>query len=159
MKNTSILIIATILLIFFICFSGCQEQTNQNGTHQNNNTTGNQTGNTTNGNQQHNTTQNKFLGNWGVIDVAPNNETWVFYANLTAKNILTQIFDGEPSTSTSWFDYTNDTTTLCFSTNASPDTSDYFSICYTYLFSQNATRLTLSSNGIIIIDLVKLSPE
>jgi hypothetical protein len=159
MKNTPILIIATMLVILFICFSGCQEQTNQNGNNQNNNTTGNQTGNTTNETQQHNTTQNKFLGNWEVIDIAPNNETWVFYANLTAKNILTQIFDGEPSTSISWFDYTNDTTTLCFSTNASPDTSDYFSICYTYLFSQNATRLTLSSNGIIIIDLVKLSPE
>jgi hypothetical protein len=159
MKNTPLLIIATMFFLFFICFSGCQEQTNQNGNHQNNNTTGNQTGNTTDGNQHHNTTQNKFLGGWEVIDIAPDNETWVFYANLSAKDTLTQIFDGEPSTSITWFEYMNDTTTLCFSTNASPDTSDYFSICYTFLFSQNETRLTLSSNGIIIIDLVKLSQE
>jgi hypothetical protein len=150
MKNKPILIIAMMILLFCICFSGCQEQKNQNG---------NQTGNTTNGNQQHNTTQNKFLGDWEAIDVAPEYETYSFYANLKAKNYLIQIFEGEPLPSVSWLNYTYDTTTLCFSTDASPGSPDYLSICYSYVFSQNATRLTLSSNNIVIIDLVKMVPE
>jgi len=149
MKNKPLIIIAIIVLLFFICLSGCQEQKNQNG---------NQTDNSTNGNQQHNTTVNRFLGDWEAIDIAPEYETYSFYANLTVKNYLVQIFEEQPLPSESWFNYTYDSTTLCFSTDSSPSSPDYMSICYTYVFSQNATRLTLSSNSIVIIDLVKMLP-
>lgn len=149
MKNKPILIIAIMVLFFSICLSGCQEQKNQNG---------NQTDNTSNGNQQHNTTENKFLGDWEAIDVAPEYESWSFYTNHTVKNYLVQIFEEQPLPSESWFNYTYDTTTLCFSTGTSPNSPDYMTICYSYIFSQNATRLTLSSNSIVIIDLVKMVP-
>jgi hypothetical protein len=47
---------------------------------------------------------------------------------------------------------------VCLSTSNAPAGSpDYVSVCYTYSFSQNTTRLALSSNGIVIMDLVKIS--
>ncbi len=150
MTNKPLLIIMTTVLLVFVSLSGCQEQQNQNG---------NQTDNSTNGNQQHNTTINRFLGDWDAIDVAPEYESWTFYANHTVKNDLIQIFEGQPLPSTSWFNYSYDASTLCFTAGVSPGSPDYMSICYSYEFSQNATRLTLSSNSIVIIDLVKIVLE
>lgn len=149
MKNKSVKIIMIMTIFASIWLSGCQESPNQNG---------NQTNNSTNGNQ-HNTTVNRFLGSWEAVDVAPEYESWTFYANHTVENYLVQIFEEQPLPSTSWFTYSYDNSTLCFTAGSSPSAPDYMLICYTYTFSQNTTRLTLSSNGIIIIDLKKMMPE
>lgn len=144
-----------------VSISGCQDTSNQNGNHQTNNTTnntnGNQTTNNTNGTQHQNTTENAFLGDWEIVGASPDYETWSFYTNQSAKNYLDQEFEDNIITTIVWFDYTNDTTTLCLTTkNETSDSPNYFSICYSYLFTENATHLTLSSNGIVIMDLDKM---
>ena len=141
MKNKFLSIITLLLLALLICLTGCQEQNNQNG-------------NQTNG-KNDDKNVNKFLGDWEAIIDPPEYESWSFYENHTVKNYLLQKFEDQILPSTTWFDYTYDTTTLCFSTGT-PGSPEYFSICYSYAFSQNTTRLTLSSNGIVIIDLIKL---
>ena len=158
MKKKAMIVLVTILLLF-ATLSGCEEKNNGNGNHTTNTTNGNHTGNTINGDSQHNTSENPFLGSWEVIGTSPSYETWTFYANYSTKNYLVQEFEDEMLTSISWFEYIYDETTLCFTTNASPDAPDYFSIRYSYLFSENATRLTLSHNNIVIIDLTKIIPE
>ena len=50
MKHKSFLLLTIVLLITTLCFSGCQEQTNQNGNHTNT------------------TTENTFLGDWETKD-------------------------------------------------------------------------------------------
>ena len=137
MKHKSFLLITIVLLITTLCFSGCQEQTNQNGNHTNT------------------TTENTFLGDWETTIDPPEYESYSFYDNQTVKNYYLQKFEDQLLPSETWFTYTYDDTNLCFS-SGTPGSPDYFSICYTYTFSQNDTHLTLSSNGIVIIDLVKI---
>ena len=165
MKNRGILLGITVLLLI-MNLSGCQETSNQNNNHQNNTTNnstntsnGNQTNNTTNGTHQNNTTENTFLGDWEVVD-SPDYETWSFYSNLTAKNYIAQNFEGNIITTIVWFDYTIDSTTLCLSTkDDAPESPNYYSLCYSYVFSENATRLQLFSDGISVMDLQKMPFE
>lgn len=141
-------VMCIVIVMFFVFFSGCQEQSNENGNNQTN---------TSNGNQHD--TQNGFLGDWQVVDTGFVYETWTFYANLSAKNYLIQDDHGERITSVHWFDYTWDNTRLCFSTNGAPDSEDYFSICYSYLFSENETHLRFSHNEIVIMNLMKIQED
>ncbi|MFA5102302.1 MAG: hypothetical protein WC525_04045 [Candidatus Thermoplasmatota archaeon] len=162
------MILGIAVLLLVVSLSGCQETSNQDNNHQTNNTTnnstntsnGNQTNNTTNGTPQNNITANTFLGDWEVVDLSPDYETWSFYSNLSAKNYLAQQFEGNTITTIVWFNYTIDPTTLCFSTkDETPGSPNYISMCYSYVFSENATRLLLSSNGIPIMDLRKMPVE
>jgi len=137
MKNSRQIFCITLLLIS-VCLSGCYEKNNDDGTQQDN-------------------TNNKFIGDWESFRSSSDYEIWSFYTNGSAKNILTQDFEGQPMTTISWFDYTKDNTSVCFSTkNESPGSPNYISLCFTYSFSDNTTHLTLSSNSIVIIDLVKI---
>jgi len=138
MKDYRLILGVTVLLLV-VGLSGCQEKSNENG------------------NQQHNT-DNKFIGDWEIVSSSPDYETWSFYANGSAKNIQDQEFEGQSMTTIWWFDYTKDNTSVCLSTkNQSSDSSNYSSECFSYSFSENTTRLSLSSNGIVIMDLVKIS--
>jgi len=138
MKNARLILCVTLLLMS-VCLSGCQEKSSNNG------------------NQQH-TTENTFIGDWYDISSSPDNDSWSFYMNKTAKDLLTQDIDGQSTTTISWYDYTNDNTTLCFSPiNQSVGSSSYFSECFSYSFSDNTTHLAFSSNGIVIMDMRKIS--
>jgi hypothetical protein len=100
----------------------------------------------------------KFLGNWEYIRSALDYETWSFYTNGSAKNIINTDYDGQMLTSEVWYDYIIDNSTVCFSTKNEPVGSpNYVSMCFTFNFSDQYTHLTLSSNSIIIIDLEKIS--
>ena len=157
MKNKGVILGITVLLLI-MSLSGCQETSNQNNNHQTNNTTNNST-NTTNGTHQNNTTENTFLGDWEVVD-SPDYETWSFYSNLTVKNYIAQNFEGNIITTIVWFDYTIDSTALCLSTkDEAPESPSYISLCYSYVFSENATRLQLFSGGIPVMDLQKMPLE
>ena len=134
--NKNSVIITLVIMLVCIFLTGCQEHGNQNG------------------DQQY--PENIFIGTWEIINSAFYYETWTFHANSTAKNFLIQEYEGEKINATYWFNYTTDNTTLCFSTNGSPDSSSYFSICYSYLFSENATRLAFLYNDIVIMNLMKL---
>jgi hypothetical protein len=158
-KKGMILYVAVLLLSMSL--SGCQETSNNNDNYQTNTSTNtsneNQTQNNTNGTQQNNITENTFLGDWEVVELSPDYETWSFYSNLSAKNYIVQQFEGNIITTIVWFDYMIDPTTLCFSTKDEiPGSPNYISICYTYVFSENNTRLEFSSNGIVIMDLQKM---
>lgn len=151
---------ATVFLLFIlllcVSLSGCQQT--QNGNNTTNDQNGNPTGDIT-GDDQQNTNGNPFLGSWQVTDTTASYESWTFYANHSAQDYLIQELDNETLTSVTWFEYIVDETTLCFTSNASPDSPEYFSICYTYGFSENATRLMFSHNAIVIMDLQKIFPE
>ena len=138
MKNFK-LIFCIILLLICVCLSGCNTKSNNNG------------------NQQHNT-DNIFFGDWESYRSPSDYEIWSFYTNGSAKNILTEAFEGQPMTTISWFNYTINDPNVCFSTiNQSQGSPNYISMCFSYSFSENTTRLTLSSNNIVIMDLVKIS--
>jgi hypothetical protein len=128
-------ILSAIVLLFSICLSGCQESNNQNG-------------------NQPETAKKKIIGDWSVVTAGLEEETYSFYENNTAKDVFNQLFEGQPITTISWYDYTIDNTTLCLLTkNLS---ADNISLCYSYVFSENATRLTLSFNNVEVMDLVKI---
>ena len=151
------LILGVCVLLLIACLSGCQEKSNNDGNQTQNNDDGSQQHNNDDGDQQQNT-DNEFIGDWEIVSSSPDYETWSFYTNESAKNIqTTEEDDGQPLTTIAWFEYTNDTTSVCFSPqNLSADSPNYFSECFLYSFSQNSTRLTLSSNGIVIMDLMKM---
>lgn len=113
-----------------------------------------------NENHQNNTT-NEFLGDWGeIVGSTLSFENWSFYENGSAKRNLTEYYENQWTTGISWFDYTieNISADICFvPKNESPGSPNYFSMCFSYRFTNNSTHLSLSSNGIIVIDLVKLS--
>ncbi|VVB62045.1 Uncharacterised protein [uncultured archaeon] len=137
MKNSKLIFFIVILLIV-VCLSGCQKNSDNDG-------------------DQHNT-DNKFIGDWEIVNSSPDYETWSFYTNGSAKNILTQELEGQSMTTIAWFDYTKDNSNVCFSPkNESVGSSNYFSECFVYNFFDNTTRLTLSSNDIIIMNLVRIS--
>jgi len=137
--ETSRLIFCIIILLIGVCLSGCYEKS------------------TNDGNQQHNT-ENRFIGDWEMVRSVTDFEIWSFYTNGSAKNIITQDFENQSMTSISWYDYTKDNTTVCFSTkNQTVGSPNYISICFSYSFSDDTTRLILSSNNIVIIDLVKIT--
>jgi hypothetical protein len=138
MKDPRLIFCITLLLIS-VCLSGCSEKSSNDG------------------NQQHNT-DNEFIGDWEIVSSSSDYETWSFYTNRSAKNILTQDIEGQLITTISWYDYTKDNTSVCISTkNQSPDSPNYISMCFSYSFSGNATHLALSSNDIVIMELVKIS--
>ena len=138
MKDFRLIFCITLLLIA-VCLSGCQEKSHNDGDQQEN-------------------IDNKFMGNWEIVSSSTDYETWSFYINKTAKNILTQDIEGQTITTESWFDCTIDNISLCISTkNQSPGSPNYISMCFSYSFSDNATHLALSSNSIVIMDLVKIS--
>ena len=151
------LILGVCVLLLIVCLSGCQEKSNDDGNQTQNNDDGSQQHNNDDGDQQPNT-DNEFIGDWEIVSSSPDYETWSFYVNGSAKNIQTTEEDnGQPYTTIAWFEYTNDTTSICLSTiNQSPGSSNYTSVCFSYSFSQNSTRLTLSSSGIVIMDLMKM---
>jgi len=137
--ETSRLIFCIIILLIGVCLSGCYEKS------------------TNDGNQQHNT-ENRFIGDWEMVRSVTDFEICSFYTNGSAKNIITQDFENQSMTSISWYDYTKDNTTVCFSTkNQTVGSPNYISICFSYSFSDDTTRLILSSNNIVIIDLVKIT--
>jgi len=137
--ETSKLIFFITLLLIGVCFSGCYEKS------------------TNDGNQQHNTS-NRFIGDWEMIRSATDYEIWSFYTNGSAKNIITQEFEEQPMTTILWYDYTKDNASVCFSTkNQTVGAPNYISMCFSYSFSDDTTSLTLSSNNIVIIDLVKIT--
>ena len=149
MKKNSVFV-GVLVVLLFVALSGCQEENNENI----NNITNN-----SNGNQQDNITDNKFLGIWEVVDLS-DYETYSFHGNGSVKNYQIQKIEGQSFTTISWFDYTIENTSICFSTkDKSPDSPDYFSICFSYLFSENATHLALYYNGIVIMDLIKMPVE
>ena len=125
------LIISVTLLLIVVGLSGCQEKTD-NGK-----------------NQQ--MTDTRFIASWNNV-ASPDVEIWTFYTNGTVNNRMTQNMDGDLINSTAWYNFTVNADQVCFSSTdvvpGSPDT------CYTYSFSENLSRLMLSSNGIIIMDLM-----
>jgi hypothetical protein len=136
METSRLMFYMTIVLIG-LCLSGCYEKS------------------TTDGNQQHNT-NNSFIGDWELVRSVSDYETWSFYTNGSARNIITQDFENQSTTTVLWYDYTKDNMSICFSTkDQSIGDPNYISICFSYSFSENSTRLTLSSNNIVIMDLVK----
>ena len=137
--ETSRLIFCIILLLIGVCLSGCYEKSTEDG------------------NQQH-IADNIFIGDWEMVRSVTDFEIWSFYTNGSAKNIITQDFENQSMTSISWYDYTRDNTTVCFSSkNQTVGSPNYISICFSYSFSDDTTRLILSSNNIVIIDLVKIT--
>jgi len=138
MKNYRV-ILGVVLFLTIVGLSGCQKTTNENGNHPEPN-------------------DSKFIGDWEVANSTPDYETFSFYENGSVKDSLDQIFEGQTLNMISWFGYTIDNTTVCLSTkNVSAGSPDYISVCYAFSFSNNATRLSLSSNGILVMDLVKIS--
>jgi hypothetical protein len=136
MEKTTQIVFA-LLLLFSICLSGC-------------------TNNTDTENQQQNIMR-KFIGEWEYIRSALDNETWSFYENGSAKNIVNTDDDGLMITTESWYDYVLDNSSVCFSTKNEPVGSpNYITMCFTYQFTNESTHLTLSSNNIVILDLEKL---
>jgi hypothetical protein len=134
----SLLFIGLVILSIGVCLSGCNERKN-------------------NENQPQDLTA-KFLGDWEFVRSEIDYEIWSFCTNGSARDNITQDEDGQSITSEVWYDYSIDNTSICFSTkNESVDSPNYISICFTYNFSENATRLTLSSNNIVIMDLEKIT--
>ena len=141
MKHYKLIFCITFLLIS-VFFSGCNEQSNKDG------------------NQQHNTNNSDtaFIGDWEIFRSSSDYELWSFYTNKTAKNIITQDVEGQIITTTLWYNYTIENTSICFSTvNQPPGSPNYISLCFSYSFSDNSTRLILSSNNIIILELEKIT--
>jgi len=137
--ETSRLIFCITFLLIGICLSGCNEKS------------------TDNGNQQHNT-DNRFIGDWEIVRSDSDYEIWSFFTNGSAKNIITQDFEDQSMTTILWYDYTKDNASVCFSPkNQTVGSSNYFSMCFSYSFSDDTTHLILSSNNIIIMDLVKIT--
>lgn len=136
---TSRLIFCITFLLIGLCLSGCIEKS------------------TNDGNQPHNT-ENRFIGDWKMVRSPTDYEIWSFYTNGSAKNMITEDFENQSMTSISWYDYTKDNSSVCFSSkNQTVGSPNYISICFSYSFSDDTTRLTLSSTNIVIIDLVKIT--
>ncbi len=125
-NNTCIL---CILLCCTIAFSlcGCQEKKEDENTQE--------------------PTDNKFIGRWKRIDTV-DYETWTYYTNESVENIIIQNLDGLNDTSIVWFTYTVDSDNIC-------TYLEDISICYTYIFSENSTRLSLYYEDIEAMVLIK----
>lgn len=131
------LLIGLVILLVGACLSGCNENKNNENQHQDLTT--------------------RFLGDWEFVRSEIDFEIWSFYTNGTTRDNITQDEDGQIITSEVWYDYSIDNTSICFSTiNESVDSPNYISMCFTYNFLDNATRLKLSSNNIVIMDLKKI---
>ena len=112
--------------------------------------------NANDGKQQ--TNENSVIGDWEIFRTATDYEFWSFYTNGSAKDTITEDVEGKIMTTIVWYEYTKDNSSVCFSaTNESTDSPNYFSMCFSYEFSDDATHLILSSNNIVIMDLVKVS--
>jgi len=136
---TSRLIFYLPFLLIGVCLCGCVDPSINDG------------------NQQHNS-ENRFIGDWEMVRSATDYETWSFYANGSAKNIITEDFENQSTTTILWYDYTKDNVSVCFSTkNQTVGSPNYISICFSYSFSEDTSSLILSSNNIVIMDLVKTS--
>lgn len=141
--------IGVIILLLIVILSGCQEKNNNNG----NSSQGNQTNNSNNYSNN-----SKFIGDWKKVGSSPDYETWSYYPNWSAKNLLIQQIDNQPITTISWFSYTINNASICLSSEGlSADSPDYLTECLKYSFSNNATHLTMSYNGVIVQDLLKIS--
>jgi len=128
-------LIISVMLLLVVGLSGCQEKTD-NGE-----------------NQQ--LVDTRFIASWTNVEVSPDVEIWTFYTNGTVNNRMTQNMDGDLINSTYWYNFTVNADQVCFpSTDVVPGSPD---TCYTYSFSENMSRLMLSSNGIIIMDFMKIS--
>jgi hypothetical protein len=132
--------IGVIILLLIIILSGCQEKSSDNG----NTSQGNPTNNTNSSNNS------KFIGDWKSVGSYPDYETWSYYTNGTAKNLLIQQIDNQPLTTISWFNYTINNATICLSSEGQSE-------CLKYNFTNNTTHLTLSFNDVIVQDLVKIT--
>jgi hypothetical protein len=138
MHKKIVTVTCIVLLLCIVFLSGCEQK------------------NITPGNQQ--PSDNLFIGDWKIIDSSPDNETWSFYTNGSAKNILTQVFEGVPMTTVSWFNYTQNDTSLCLSSmDTTPGSPDSYAQCFSSVFSENATHLTLSLQGNVVMVLTKIS--
>jgi hypothetical protein len=127
-------LIVGVTLVLVVGLSGCQEKNGTGGNHQ--------------------AIDSRFIANWNNT-ASPDVEIWTFYANGTVCKRATQNVDGDLFNSTSWYNFTVGTEQLCFSsTDVAPGSPD---ICYTYSFSENLNRFMLSSNGVVIMDFVKIS--
>jgi len=133
-------VIITGLILFFsiLWVSGCEEKHPAPGDQQ--------------------PTGNSIIGTWKIVDSSPDNETYSFYTNGSAKDILSQVLDEEPLTTVSWFTYTSNETSLCLtSPESAPGSNDSYTECFSSVFSENASRLTLSFKGTVAMVLTKMS--
>jgi hypothetical protein len=126
------------MVLIMVFLSGCQENTGDKGT---------QIG-----------TDSRFLGSWKNNDASPDNETWTFYTNASVKSVITQELDEESLTSTSWFKIKVNGSSLCLSSpDVSPESPSYYSECFAYEFSENASSFSLSFDGTVFMVLSKIS--
>jgi hypothetical protein len=130
--------VGLVLLLVVIGLSGCQEKTGDSETKKQ--------------------FDSRFIGEWQNVETSPDNETWTFYINSTVKDVRTQEFEGEPLTSTSWFNCEVNADDLCLSSiDELPDSPSYYSECFGYVFSDDTGRLTLSFNGLTFMIFTKIS--
>jgi len=136
MKKSRLIIYVTLLLIG-VLLSGCFEKNSNDGKQP---------------------LENSVIGDWEIFRTATDYEFWSFYTNGSAKNTITENVEGTIMTTIVWYEYTKDNSSVCFSAkNESADSPNYFSMCFSYRFSDDTTHLILSSNNIVIMDLVKVS--
>lgn len=130
--------VGLVLLLVVIGLSGCQEKTSDDGTK--------------------NQFDSRFIGVWQNVEASPDNETWTFYINGTINDVITQEFEGEPLTSTSWFNCEVNASNLCLSSiDVLPGSPSYYSECFGYNFSDDNNDLTLSFEGTTFMIFTKVS--
>lgn len=130
--------VGLILLFFLMIISGCQEKSLDDGTKDQ--------------------FDNRFIGIWQNIEAYSDIEIWTFYINGTVKTMITQEFEGDILTSTSWFNYKTEEDVLCISSiDVLPGSPNYYLECFDFIFSDDTNRLELSFNEITFMIFTKIS--
>ena len=121
LKKYTLSIALSILIIS--CLSGCNENSN-------------------------NINKEKFIGVWHTYYYDSANDisydiTYSYYANNTAKAIYIIYIDNESEDLTFWVEYTITKSELCHTYVDDPSVST----CYDYIFSNNDTKLTITTTN------------
>ncbi len=100
---------------------------------------------------------NKFIGTWEESSIADENivQTYIFYENGTFLSIC--IFYNPAETHEGWGDYNIDNGIICMEPHPHGASTDGDAYCYDYKFSNDDTHMTLSTEELPTVTLVKIN--